>query len=315
MSFRRIALLPTLWMVAAVSACDACKGHATSPEPVAVSDAGTAVRPEPRHSPVFDERLFLLAGEKDIDNLYLSTVIVIARLDGKERRQCSGVALSRRVVLTAGHCVCALRKPASPGGETLIDASQCTHTAIAKTVVYSRVQGLEDDASSQTRVYRGKVLPHPALRVVLSEQGVVTSSKADLAVLVLDKPLDEGIRTEAPADTEVHAGESIVIVGHSYDEVEDVFDEERRFSQNKVVELTPGGDRVLIAQPGKHPYRGDSGGPCFRQGVAGPILVGVSSRWLGKGAAFTSVHDYRDWIQGTLRLADEVGDAGRPPHP
>ena len=74
---------------------------------------------------------------------------------------------------------------------------------------------------------------------------------------------------------------------------------------NTVTRLaTPEDERVLIRQPGGHLYRQDSGGPCLLQGSLGPELVGISSRWLGEGAAFTSTYGYRRWLRDEVRRAE-----------
>jgi hypothetical protein len=53
---------------------------------------------------------------------------------------------------------------------------------------------------------------------------------------------------------------------------------------------------MRIEQPGGHHYKGDSGGPCLREGSGGAVLVGISSRNLGEGEAITSTYEYRDWL-------------------
>jgi hypothetical protein len=81
---------------------------------------------------------------------------------------------------------------------------------------------------------------------------------------------------------------------------------------NRVIRLTTAADdRILIDQPGGHRYREDSGGPCLRQGAAGPMLVGISSRWLGKGAAFTSIHGYQAWLRDAVRRGETAGPVQR----
>jgi hypothetical protein len=158
-------------------------------------------------------------------------------------------------------------------------------------------------------MHEGRVLPHPALSVVLDSRGHVSSSHADLALIFLSTPVEfAGLPL---AGEEVRVGDSVIIVGHGYDEVEGVFGWERRVSLNQVSRLGMAEDeRVLIHQPGGHRYRQDSGGPCLRQGAKGPELVGISSRWLGEGAAFTSIHDYRGWLREAIQRAETTGFPG-----
>jgi hypothetical protein len=131
------------------------------------------------------------------------------------------------------------------------------------------------------------------------------SSRADLALIVLEEPVDKEFRPIPLADEDVQLNESVIIVGSGYDETARAYDGERRFSLNKVTEVLPsGGGRMRILQPGGHHYRGDSGGPCLREGPAGAVLVGVSSRNLGEGEAMTSTYGYRDWLRGEIRRVD-----------
>ncbi|MCY1083266.1 trypsin-like serine protease [Archangium lansingense] len=79
-------------------------------------------------------------GEVDSTNRYPSTVTVTGHLaeNPPERRECSGVLVSPRLVLTAGHCVCA-RKEAPPGGNGRvfqIEPSTCAATATVATFTY-----------------------------------------------------------------------------------------------------------------------------------------------------------------------------------
>jgi hypothetical protein len=145
---------------------------------------------------------------------------------------------------------------------------------------------------------------------LLDAQGRVSFSRADLALIILSKPLESpGVPL---ADEEVRLRDSIIIVGHGYDEAADVFGAERRSSMNEITRLvTPEDERILIHQPGGHRYRQDSGGPCLRQGTKGPVLVGISSRWLGEGAACTSIHGYQGWLRDAVQRAETADPVQR----
>jgi hypothetical protein len=193
----------------------------------------------------------------------------------------------------------------------MIDASACSEAAKVETVFYKPpVEEGTRSSGSLGKIYAGRVQPHPTLRILLDAQGRILSSRADLALIILSKPLESpGLPL---ADEEVRVGDSIIIVGHEYDEVVDVFGGERRSSRNEIARLmTAEDERVLIQQPGGHRYRQDSGGPCVHQGEKGPMLVGISSRWLGEGAAFTSIHNYRGWLRDAVQRAETADTVPR----
>ena len=271
--------------------------------------AGTAADTSERPS---DERPYIVGGRMDSGNAYLSTVMVGA--DGTKEGGCSGVLISPHLVLTAGHCVCQPLRAASGSGSTqsIIDGSACAKTATVATTLYGPFEDTKEKVYLRRATYEGVVRPHPALRVLLDAEGHVMTSDADLAMIVLDEPFEKQFRPISLADRDVQLNESIVIVGSGYDETARAYDGERRSSMNKLIEVQPSnGGRLRIQQPGGHHYRGDSGGPCLREGPGGAVLVGVSARNLGEGEAVTSTYAYRDWLRGEIQRVE----TSHPKHP
>jgi hypothetical protein len=274
---------------------------------IAAGDAGGGVVLDGEFTRPINERPFELGGREDVENRYPSAVAVetLDPMKAGVNGQCSGVLMGPRLVLTAGHCVCVQRSDLTPGnkGGVIVDGTACAKTATVTTVAYTPPKKGRG-TSSLARSYPGSVRPHPELKILLDAQRRVVSSNADLAVIVLDEPVDSGIPSIELADTDVAAGEFIVMASYGFDEVLGGREGQRRWIRYKVMKHLAAGDgRVQYEQPGRALYKGDSGGPCLRESGGHAVLVGVSSRGLGEEPTFTSTFAYRDWLRAEIQRA------------
>lgn len=277
-------------------------------------DGGRNVSPTDEAQPLgLVDDMFPLAGEIDTGNRFLLVVDILTQIPQGWRpgTHCSGVLLAPNLVLTAGHCVCKRQERHGPGREsrTVIEASSCVTSASVSTATYEPPPpGAE--SSVVIRKYKGQVRPHPELKLVLDSVGRVMSSHADLAVIVLDKPVRMEFAPVSLAETGMQAHESIIMVSFGFDEDRGTLGGDRRINRYKVTRLQePGDERILFHQPQRHEYKGDSGGACLRQAGDGFTLVGISSRGLGQDPAFTNLQTYRAWIINEVRQATQSAPA------
>jgi Trypsin len=304
----------TLLPIALLMSCDGCPATPSMPQPEALpQDAGDAsgedsefiTEDEYEMLPV-DPRFYLTDGSRDAGNRYSFTVMVEASPGPQETIHCSGVLLSPRLILTAGHCVCGARPIRLPDSEahSVIDTSKCAADATIETVTYSRPRAsstlLMDE---QFRSYHGKVRPHPRLEVLLGEQAVPLSHRANLAVIALEEPVESTFPAVALSTSELKFHESITIAGYGFDGKSDLILGLRRSGRKKVTQLAmPGNEGILFTQEGAT-FTTGSGEPCLRQDKSGAVLVGITTMDLREGPAFTSILPYREWLLSEIRRA------------
>jgi len=265
--------------------------------------AGARLRPRAEDLGPVDVSVLSYAGKVDVRNRYSSAVMVTTG-DPKEGAQCSGVLIGSRLALTAASCVCR-SKEAGPANESmqLINRTSCAERAFVMTVVYGTVHD-PHTADMKVQAYAGTVRPHPGLELRFDAQSSVVTSRADLAVILLETPVESGTLHARLLDSEVETSEPFVTAGYGHDgAVEQIFGQ-RYFRGNKVTRASsPADERFSYAQQGVDVHAHHNGWSCFREDESGQWLVGVSSWASGGGASCVSTFFHRDWLRAEVQHA------------
>lgn len=247
----------------------------------------------------------------DSNNRYVSALLV----DGGQGT-CGGVLASPHVVLTAGHCVCALRKvgPGEGNARTRIDKSTCAQTATVKVLIY------QPEGEPQQEDIVGTVKPHERLEILYDDAGKEVSSSADLAMIVLSRS-PQGIKPIRLATAPVRYAQHVTLVGYGDDGLKTGSKKgERRFGSNEIASIAESGETFLVGKPieVRRPYKpkelllmregasyslkGDSGGPCLRERGGVMELVGIAKTLYGgqelvQFSEYTSTYFYLEWLR------------------
>jgi hypothetical protein len=309
-----------------VSGSGGCKGDSKeSPRTTSPSDAGTARANTPSEEgwdpAISDKNLPRRAsGTMDVHNRYATTLMLTEEARTRVAR-CSGILLNPRVALTAASCVCPPRKRGLDGlpEKHLINATACAERTFLRTVRYGAVKDLEfmeETTVKSFQTFEGQIRPHPEFKLMLDAQGVVQSSYADLAVIVLDSPVKEPLQFVPLGESEVQENEMLVMAGYPSDARFGGFSGIRYFRHNKVTQILGAqAGRILYEQQAPLLYNGYPGGPCFREDTSHQWLVGIASVGSDQELSFTSTYLFRNWLRAELQRAASTDSTSIPPPP
>lgn len=241
-----------------------------------------------------------VAGTMDIHNRYASTVMLIADAGAREA-QCSGILLHPRLALTAASCLCL---PPGSGAVT------CPSRIYLRTVHFGAVGDWnfkEETAAIRSRTYAGSVQAHPEFRAEPDSREVFASSRADLAVILLDTPIEEPLAESRWAQTSAQMGEWLIMVGFGQEVEGGGYPGIRYFRRNKVTQIMEEPeDQFFYEQQGAFLYDGFPGGPCFREEGQERWLLGISRPASKRGLSCTSLLPFVDWLRGEVRRAADA---------
>jgi hypothetical protein len=256
----------------------------------------------------------------DVSNRYISTIMLVPG-ESHVFPSCSGILLNRRVALTAASCVCPPRQaPHGVPEKGPIGPAACAERAFVMTVHMGPPKLPNFPEESVVRRFErvgGQVHVHPSFKLELDDQGAVLSTRADLAIIVLDLPVTVAVPRIPLAETEVQEHEALVMAGYGDDERFRDVPGVRYFRHNKAIRIQGSDGKVLYEQQGPFVYDGYMGGPCFREDESKRWLVGIASVGSEQELSFTSTYFFRNWLRAELQRVSSAASPSvpAPQHP
>jgi hypothetical protein len=166
-------------------------------------------------------------------------------------------------------------------------------------------------------------LIHPDFEIIFGRRARgshVVWSNADLAVILLERPVPFSQPPLELADSEVQPGDIITMVGFSFGTSSPPRYGVRHFGENRVnrlLSLETGSTVFRVEEQvlpdggaASHAQMGDSGGACIKRGARN-LLVGITTVGGTKPTGepmsfFTSVYAHKRWLLQMLELADKT---------
>jgi hypothetical protein len=158
-------------------------------------------------------------------------------------------------------------------------------------------------------VYRrrlGKVRPHPEFQLQLDSQGQVTSRRADLAVVLLNKPVAQ-VEPVGLADNEITVGEMLVLAGFMPEWPGSLNSMREFITTRAVAEARPGEGEFQVEHSALSLDDNNRGGPCLRETERGLFVAGLSTGDRDGSPSCASILAYRPWLVGEIQNAASVG--------